>query len=42
VRALEGLGYRETRLHLIAERLGKHESELRHQEKGGAILTPDP
>jgi cation transport protein ChaC len=42
VRALEGLGYRETKLHLIAERLGKHETEIRHQERGGAILIPDP
>jgi cation transport protein ChaC len=42
VRALEGLGYRETKLHLIAERVGKHETEIRRQEKGGAILIPDP
>jgi len=42
VRALEELGYRETRLHLIAERLGKRASEPRHQEKGEAVLTPDP
>jgi len=39
VRALEELGYRETRLHLIAEHLDKHQSELRRREKGGAILT---
>ncbi len=42
VRALEALGYRETKLHLIAERLGKHETEIRHPEKGGAIPIPDP
>lgn len=42
VRALEGLGYRETELHLIAEQLGKHETEIRHQESGRVILIPDP
>jgi glutathione-specific gamma-glutamylcyclotransferase len=32
VRALEALGYRETDLHLLAERLGQHETVVRHQE----------
>jgi glutathione-specific gamma-glutamylcyclotransferase len=32
VRALEALGYRETELHLLAERLGKQETIIRHQE----------
>lgn len=32
VRALEALGYRETDLHLLAERLGKHETVVKHQD----------
>jgi glutathione-specific gamma-glutamylcyclotransferase len=31
VRALEALGYRESELHLLAERLGKQKSEIRNQ-----------
>jgi cation transport protein ChaC len=39
VRALEALGYRETDLHLLADRLkGGQESALRHQESGS--VTP--
>jgi glutathione-specific gamma-glutamylcyclotransferase len=38
VRALEALGYRETDLHLLAERLGKHETVIKHQE---AEIGPD-
>ncbi|MGH6673991.1 MAG: gamma-glutamylcyclotransferase [Xanthobacteraceae bacterium] len=34
VRALEALGYRETELHLLAERLGLRETVLRNQEAG--------
>src|SRR5580704_8776646 len=34
VQALEALGYRETDLHLLAERLGKSETEIRDQETG--------
>jgi glutathione-specific gamma-glutamylcyclotransferase len=33
VRALEALGYRETELHLLAERLGRHDSVSGHQER---------
>jgi glutathione-specific gamma-glutamylcyclotransferase len=33
VRALEALGYRDTELHLLAERLGRHESVVRHQDQ---------
>lgn len=32
VRALEALGYRETDLHLLAQRLGAHEAGIRDQE----------
>lgn len=32
VRALEALGYRETDLHLLAERLGQHDTAVKHQE----------
>jgi glutathione-specific gamma-glutamylcyclotransferase len=41
VRALEALGYRETDLHLLAERLGQHETVVRHQEPGVRIELPD-
>jgi cation transport protein ChaC len=33
VHALEALGYRETELHLLAERLGRHETVVRHQDQ---------
>jgi glutathione-specific gamma-glutamylcyclotransferase len=33
VHALEALGYRETDLHLLAERLGRHEIVVRHQDQ---------
>ena len=33
VHALEALGYRETELHLLAERLGLHETVVRHQDQ---------
>jgi cation transport protein ChaC len=42
VRALEALGYRETDLHLLAERLGKSETEIRDQETGAALGPLDP
>jgi glutathione-specific gamma-glutamylcyclotransferase len=42
VRALDALGYRETELHLIAERLGKQETAIRHQELGLETRPPDP
>ncbi len=41
VRALEALGYRETDLHLLAGRLGQHETVVRHQESGVGIELPD-
>jgi glutathione-specific gamma-glutamylcyclotransferase len=41
VRALEALGYRETDLHLLAERLGQHETVVRHQEPGARVELPD-
>jgi glutathione-specific gamma-glutamylcyclotransferase len=42
VRALETLGYRETDLHLLAARLGEHETVLRHQESEVEIETSEP
>jgi len=42
VRALESLGYRETELHLIAERLGKQDTAIRHQELRRETGPPDP
>jgi glutathione-specific gamma-glutamylcyclotransferase len=39
VRALEALGYRDTDLHLLAERLGKSETEIRPQ-RADAVLGP--
>jgi glutathione-specific gamma-glutamylcyclotransferase len=42
VRALEALGYRETDLHLLAERLGKSETELRDQPPGAPLGPLDP
>ncbi len=41
VRALEALGYRETALHLLAERLGQHETVVRHHDSGIGIELPD-
>jgi cation transport protein ChaC len=40
VHALEALGYRETELHLLAERLGKHETVVRHQDQPSDSLSP--
>ncbi len=40
VRALEALGYRETELHSLAERLGNQETAIRDQEPGG-IEVPE-
>jgi glutathione-specific gamma-glutamylcyclotransferase len=43
VRALEALGYRETDLHLLAQRLGAHETAIRDQGPGGKVAAfPDP
>jgi cation transport protein ChaC len=46
VRALEALGYRETDLHLLAERLGKHETVVKHQDAEtlghGELEAPEP
>jgi glutathione-specific gamma-glutamylcyclotransferase len=42
VRALEALGYRETDLHLLAERLGRSETELRDQQPGAPLGPLDP
>jgi glutathione-specific gamma-glutamylcyclotransferase len=33
VHALEALGYRDTELHLLAERLGRHETVVKHQDQ---------
>jgi cation transport protein ChaC len=33
VHALEALGYRETELHLLAERLGRHETVVKHVDQ---------
>jgi cation transport protein ChaC len=41
VRALEALGYRETELHLLAERLGQQESGIRFQESAIGIQFPE-
>jgi len=41
VRALEALGYRETELHLLAERLGKQETVIRDQQSDVGIELPD-
>src|SRR5580700_7262224 len=40
VHALEALGYRETELHLLAERLGRHETVVRHQDQPSASGLP--
>jgi len=37
VRALEALGYRETDLHLLAQRLGAHQTALRDQDPGSTV-----
>jgi cation transport protein ChaC len=43
VRALEALGYRETDLHRLAERLaGNQETGIRNQESGLTAQFPDP
>jgi cation transport protein ChaC len=44
VRALEALGYRESDLHLLAERLASQGSNIRHQGPGNqaSVLIPDP
>jgi glutathione-specific gamma-glutamylcyclotransferase len=42
VRALEALGYRETDLHLLAERLGKQETIVRHQDSDGVMPAAEP
>jgi cation transport protein ChaC len=42
VRALEALGYRETDLHLLAERLGKQETIIRHQDSDVAMPAAEP
>jgi len=43
VRALEALGYRETDLHLLAERLGAHETAFRNQDPAAAVPDfPEP
>jgi glutathione-specific gamma-glutamylcyclotransferase len=42
VRALEALGYRETELHLLAERLGRHETVVRHQDADAAVPAGEP
>jgi len=39
VRALEALGYRESELHLLAERLGNQETEIRRPES--ALPSPE-
>jgi len=41
VRALEALGYRETDLHLLAQRLGEHETVVRLQEAEVGIETSE-
>jgi cation transport protein ChaC len=41
VAALEALGYRETDLHLLAERLGRQETVARHQESDVAMPAAD-
>ena len=44
VRALEALGYRETDLHLLAQRLGRQETGIRDQVSGidRLCVIPDP
>jgi hypothetical protein len=46
VHALEALGYRETDLHLLAERLGRHETVVKHQdaesEPDAELQAPEP
>jgi glutathione-specific gamma-glutamylcyclotransferase len=43
VRALEALGYHETELHLLAQRLGAHDTAIRDQESGAEVSAfPDP
>jgi len=41
VRALEALGYRETDLHLLAQRLGEHETVVKHQDADVGIETSE-
>jgi len=42
VRALEALGYRETDLHLLAERLGKQETVVKPQDLAAAMPALEP
>ncbi len=43
VRALEALGYRETDLHLLAARLGAHDTSIRDQDPGAKVPAfPEP
>jgi cation transport protein ChaC len=43
VRALEALGYRETDLHLLAQRLGAHDTTIRDQDPGAKVPAfPEP
>jgi cation transport protein ChaC len=46
VSALEALGYRETDLHLLAERLGRHETVVKHQDAASGpdaeLQAPEP
>jgi cation transport protein ChaC len=43
VRALEALGYRETDLHLLAQRLGAHDTGIRDQDPGAKVPAfPEP
>ena len=42
VRALEALGYRETDLHLLAERLGKQETVVKPQDLAAAMPALKP
>ena len=41
VRALDALGYRETDLHRLAARLGRHETGIGHQQSGVGIETAE-
>jgi glutathione-specific gamma-glutamylcyclotransferase len=42
VRALEALGYRETDLHLLAERLGRRETIVSHQDPNPPMPAAEP
>jgi glutathione-specific gamma-glutamylcyclotransferase len=42
VRALEALGFRETDLHLLAERLGRRETIVSHQDPDPALPAAEP